>query len=58
MHLGFHLVLVVRSDESFIITRQERLKVSGNPAQYDDIYIFIEEQELFRRLVSESILPT
>lgn len=58
MHLGFHLVLVVRSDESFIIARQERLKLSGNPTQYDDINIFVEEQELFRRLVGESILPT
>ena len=36
----------------------ERLKVSGNPAQYDDLARFVAEQELLRRLVSQSILPT
>jgi thymidylate kinase len=56
--LGFHLVLLIRSKASFDDARKERLKVSGNPAQYDDINIFIEEQDLFRQLVSESILPT
>lgn len=56
--LGFHLVLLTRSEESFDDARKERLKVSGNPAQYDDIDIFIQEQDLFRQLVSESILPT
>ena len=56
--LGFHLVLLIRSEASFDDARKERLKVSGNPAQYDDINIFIEEQHLFRQLVSESILPT
>lgn len=56
--LGFHLVLLIRSEASFDDARKERLKVSGNPAQYDDINIFIEEQDLFRQLVSESILPT
>jgi hypothetical protein len=35
----------------------ERLKVSGNPSQYDNLQIFIEEQELLRRLADESILP-
>jgi thymidylate kinase len=56
--LGFRLVLVTRSVESFAGARAERLKVSGNPAQYDNLALFIEEQELFRRLVGESILPT
>ena len=37
--------------------REERLKVSGNPLQYDDLQVFIEEQELIRRLVDESTLP-
>ncbi len=56
--LGFHLVFCTRSPESFEQARAEKLKVSGNPAQYDDLGVFIREQELLRRLVSESILPT
>ena len=55
--LGFHLVFCTRSPESFQSAREERLKVSGNPKQYDDINIFIEEQELMRRLTRQSILP-
>lgn len=56
--LGFHLVFCTRSPESFAAARAERLKVSGNPAQYDDLDRFIAEQQLLKRLVSESILPT
>ena len=55
--LGFHMVLLTRTPESFEAARAERLKVSGNPSQYDNLDIFIEEQELMRRLVRESILP-
>ena len=57
MPLGFHLVLVTRTPESFAAARLERLKVSGNPAQYDDMQAFITEQELMRRLAAESMLP-
>lgn len=56
--LGFHLVLVTRTSQSFARAREERLKVSGNPSQYDDLQVFIEEQELMRRLVAESALPS
>lgn len=56
--LGFRLVYVTRTPESFEAARAERLKVSGNPAQYDDLRVFVEEQALFDRLVSESNLPT
>ena len=56
--LGFHLVFCTRTPESFEAARAERLKVSGNPSQYDDLQMFIDEQEFFRRLVGESILPT
>ena len=35
----------------------ERLQVSGNPRQYDDLQAFIDEQELLQRLVAESSLP-
>lgn len=55
--LGFHLVLCTRRPESFEAARAERLKVSGNPRQYDDLSVFVREQELMRRLVEASILP-
>ena len=55
--LGFRLVLCTRSAESFEKARAERLKVSGKPSQYDDLGVFIREQQLLRRLASESILP-
>jgi hypothetical protein len=56
--LGFRLVFCTRSPESFVAAREERLKVSGNPAQYDDLQAFVEEQEQFREMVSHSLLPT
>ena len=34
-----------------------RLKVSGKPDQYDDLSLFVREQELLDRLVAESRLP-
>ena len=55
--LGFRLDLLIRSPDSFAAARAERIKVSGNPSQYDDLQLFIEEQELIRRLAGESILP-
>jgi thymidylate kinase len=56
--LGFHLVFCTRTEDSFAQARAERLKVSGNPAQYNDLGAFVREQELLRRLVAESLLPT
>lgn len=56
--LGFRLVLCTRRADSFSVARERRLLVSGNPAQYDDLDVFVREQELLRRLVAESILPT
>jgi hypothetical protein len=55
--LGFRIVLCTRNEETFEDAKQERLKVSGNPSQYDDLGIFIHEQEHIRQLVAESILP-
>jgi hypothetical protein len=55
--LGFRIVLLNRSPESFVSAREERLKVSGNPSQYDDLNRFIEEQQVINRLVAESSLP-
>ena len=56
--LGFRLVFCTRTPESFEAARRERLKVSGKPAQYNDLEAFIEEQQLMQRLVAESALPT
>jgi hypothetical protein len=55
--LGFHIVFCTRSEESFESAREERLKVSGNPSQYDDLQLFIDEQEAYRKLIDQSILP-
>jgi hypothetical protein len=55
--LNFRLVFLTRSPESFSAARAERLKVSGKPDQYNDLNVFIREQELIKRLVSESMLP-
>ncbi len=55
--LNFRLVFLNRSAESFAAARQERLKVSGNPSQYNDLDMFVREQELMKRLVGESMLP-
>lgn len=56
--IGFVLVLLVRSEDSFAEARSERLKVSGKPSQYDDLDVFIREQREFEVFVNESILPT
>ena len=55
--LGFRIVLCVRRPETFEAAKAERLKVSGNPSQYDDLGLFIREQENIQRLAQESILP-
>ena len=55
--LDVHLVLCTRRDGTWEAAREERLLVSGNPSQYDDLDRFRREQELLRRLASESILP-
>lgn len=56
--LNFRLVFLNRTPESFAAARERRLHVSGNPRQYDDLGLFVREQDVMRRLVSESILPT
>ena len=54
--LNFRLVFLNRTPESFAAAREERLKVSGKPDQYNDLSAFVREQELIKRLVSESML--
>ena len=56
--LGFRLVYCTRTPESFEAARTERLKVSGNPSQYDNLQVFVEEQELMNELIEASTLQT
>jgi hypothetical protein len=55
--LNFRLVFMHRTPESFAAAREERLKVSGKPDQYDDLSVFVREQELMQQLAGESLLP-
>jgi len=56
--LGFRLIFCTRTPASFEAARTERLKVSGNPSQYDNLQVFIDEQETMRSLVGASTLET
>ena len=56
--IGFRLVFCTRTPDSFAAARAERLKVSGKPSQYDDLQLFMDEQELLRKLIGASTLPT
>jgi hypothetical protein len=55
--LGFHLIFCYRAPASFEEVRKERIRVSGNPSQYDDLSRFLREQEIMQGLVEESLLP-
>ncbi len=55
--LGFHLVLCTRRPETFPAARADRLKISGKPDQYDNLDIFIREQELLRGLAKQTAMP-
>ncbi|KAA0249271.1 hypothetical protein FBQ97_03845 [Acidobacteria bacterium ACD] len=57
LRLGFHVALLTRTPSTFDTARAERLKVSANPAQYDDLSRFVAEQELLRSLAARSRLP-
>jgi len=56
--LGFRIVLCTRDPDSFERAREERLLVSANPAQYEDLECFVAEQEEMRRLVAASRLSS
>ena len=56
--LGFRLVFCMRAPETFPQARADRIKVSGNPSQYDDLQTFIAEQEMIAELVGQSLLPS
>jgi len=55
--LGFRLIFCWREPSSFIEARKQRLKISSNPSQYDDLTYFTREQELFQKLVDNSAIP-
>ena len=54
--INFRLIFCHRSPESFEFARQERLKISGNPSQYDNLEFFVREQTLMEELVNKSKL--
>jgi len=56
--LGFRLVFCNRSPASFAQARAERIKVSGKPSQYDDLQVFVREQDVMQRFVAASQLET
>ena len=56
--LDFRVVLCVREPDSFGLAREDRLKVSGNPSQYDTLETFLREQALFREVVRSSLLQS
>ena len=49
-------MLCTRDPGSFAAARAERIKVSGKPAQYDALDVFVREQALIRDLAAESRL--
>jgi thymidylate kinase len=55
--VGFRIVLCIRQTETFESARAERLEVSGNPAQYDDLSVFVREQRMFEEAAACSSLP-
>jgi hypothetical protein len=58
LRLNFRIVFCRRAPTSFEAARAERLKVSGNPSQYNDLSPFIREQELMGELIAKSMLPS
>jgi hypothetical protein len=56
--LDFRLIFCTRSVDSFENARSERVKVSGKPSQYDDLQVFIHEQEVMERFIQASVLES
>jgi hypothetical protein len=56
--LNFRIIFCHRSPDSFERARVDRLAVSGNPSQYDDLSRFVEEQKLIKALIMESHLQS
>jgi hypothetical protein len=56
--LGFRLIFCWRHPASFAEARRLRLRISSNPSQYDDLTIFIREQQTIQSLIESSIIPS
>ncbi|NJD58192.1 MAG: hypothetical protein C3F13_16665 [Anaerolineales bacterium] len=56
--LDFRLIFCTRSAGSFAQAREQRIKVSGKPSQYDDLQIFVKEQEVMQGFINASRLQT
>ncbi|MDD5765120.1 MAG: hypothetical protein PHW79_02540, partial [Candidatus Marinimicrobia bacterium] len=56
--LNFRLIFCTRRPETFADARRERIKVSGKPSQYDDLHVFIREQEMLREFIGLSKLTS
>jgi hypothetical protein len=54
--LGFRLIFCWRSPDSFEEARRRRLKISSNPSQYEDLSIFLREQDVVQEFVDRSLL--
>jgi hypothetical protein len=54
--VGFRIILCTRREGTFAAAREERLLVSGNPGQYDDLAPFVREQAILRELAAASSL--
>ncbi|HEY0793290.1 MAG TPA: hypothetical protein VGD78_19660 [Chthoniobacterales bacterium] len=55
--LGFRVVFCWREPASFAAARERRLAVSSNPSQYDDLSLFVREQETLQEFFDQSLLP-
>jgi hypothetical protein len=58
VELGFRIVFCVRRPVTFADARAERIQVSGDRAQYDDLQIFLREQDLLGQFIAASALPS
>lgn len=55
--LRFAVISCRRSPAAFEKAREERLKISANPGQYDDLSLFVREQEALAKALETSLLP-
>lgn len=56
--LGFVVIHLHRDTSTFPEARTHRLTYSENPHRYDDLDLFVREQQLMAELVSESSMPS
>lgn len=56
--LNFLLVHCVRKPDTFVSAREDRLAYSENPERYENLDVFIQEQEQMKEIISLSQLKT